>query len=56
VSDGLWLCEHAAYGPAQFYKGALEEARRLLAQSGGYQATLERTKARRKAARKAWKG
>jgi hypothetical protein len=42
ISDGLWLCKHMAYGEATHKKGALEEARRLLERSGGYDAVLVR--------------
>jgi hypothetical protein len=42
VSQGLWLCPHAAYGEASYYKGAIEDARKLLEKAGGYDAVLSR--------------
>lgn len=42
VSDGLWLCPHAAYGRASYLKGAIEEGRRLMERAGGYDALLAR--------------
>lgn len=42
VSQGLWLCPHAAYGEASYYKGAIEDARNLLEKAGGYEAVLGR--------------
>lgn len=42
ISDELWLCPHAAFGAASYYKGAIDEARALLERSGGYDAVLTR--------------
>lgn len=50
VSDSLWLCPHGAYGEATSYRGAVEEARRMLERAGGYEALIE--KVRRERAKK----
>lgn len=42
ITDNLWLCEHAAYGPAVDQIGAVAEARRLLERAGGYAALLSK--------------
>lgn len=42
ITDGLWLCPHAAYGEATDRLGAVDEARRLLERQGGYDAVLAR--------------
>ena len=42
ITDGLWLCPHAAYGEATDKKGAVEEGRALLARAGGYEAVVAR--------------
>ena len=56
ITDGLWMCPHAAYGEATDRKGAVEEARGLLARAGGYDAVLARVEgaeeAKREEARK----
>lgn len=40
ITDGLWLCEHASFGEASYLKGAVEEARILVARAGGLQALV----------------
>lgn len=45
ITDSLWLCPHAAWGSACDKKGAVEEARRLLALAGGYDAVAHRVEA-----------
>jgi hypothetical protein len=49
----LWLCPHAAYGEASYYKGAIEEARALVERSGGYEAVLARIEGKEAEARAA---
>jgi hypothetical protein len=48
VSDSLWLCDHTAFGRARYYAGAVDEARRMLALNGGYQATLSKLKTKKR--------
>jgi hypothetical protein len=40
ITDELWLCPHASFGAASYKLGAVEEARRLLEQAGGYDQVL----------------
>jgi len=42
ITDELWLCPHAAYGALSYRLGAVEEARKLLDQAGGYETVLAR--------------
>lgn len=40
ITPGLWLCPHAAYGEASYYKGMVADGRALLDKWGGYEAVL----------------
>jgi hypothetical protein len=42
ITDGLYLCPHASYGQASYYRGAVEEGRRLLERAGGYDVVLKK--------------
>ncbi|HXJ29480.1 MAG TPA: hypothetical protein VNG35_02515 [Gemmatimonadales bacterium] len=42
ITPALWLCPHAAFGEASYLKGAVEDARVLLARAGGYDVVLAR--------------
>ena len=42
ITPALWLCPHASYGEASYLKGAVDDARELLAKAGGYDAVLAR--------------
>lgn len=42
VTPNLYLCEHADYGSATNLKGAVEEARRLVAKAGGFEKIKQR--------------
>jgi len=51
ISDELWLCPHASYGRLSYMKGAVQEARRLLEQQGGYDHVLSNVLAAEEARR-----
>lgn len=53
VVNGLKMCECKTYGFLQHLKGAVDEARRLIAAEGGYDAVRARLKREADAKRKA---
>jgi hypothetical protein len=40
ITPGLYLCPHASWGFASNLRGAVDEARQLLARAGGYETLL----------------
>lgn len=41
ITPALWLCPHSSYGEASYLRGAVDEARALLARAGGYDVVLD---------------